>query len=107
MKYDYLVLGHYNTWDKEPEAVSAVPRTAREIVVDHKEIELLAYYHWIERGCPLGSPELDWFRAEFELKSRAAAATRRPPARSEPAPTHVPMRPAHEYAGHRQDKRLT
>ena len=25
-----------------------------------------AYELWIERGCPIGSPEEDWFRAEQE-----------------------------------------
>ena len=34
------------------------------------EISALAYELWIQRGCPLGSPEVDWFRAEEELKSR-------------------------------------
>jgi hypothetical protein len=27
-----------------------------------------AYFHWQERGCPFGSPEEDWFRAEQELE---------------------------------------
>ena len=26
-----------------------------------------AYQLWQKRGCPLGSPETDWFRAEQEL----------------------------------------
>jgi hypothetical protein len=34
------------------------------------ELSSLAYELWIQRGCPLGSPEVDWFRAEEELKSR-------------------------------------
>jgi len=34
------------------------------------EISALAYELWIQRGCPLGSPEVDWFRAEEELKIR-------------------------------------
>jgi hypothetical protein len=35
---------------------------------DHQEvIRLKAYYFWEERGSPLGSPEVDWFRAEQEL----------------------------------------
>jgi len=25
------------------------------------------YELWQERGCPIGSPEVDWFRAEQEL----------------------------------------
>jgi hypothetical protein len=32
------------------------------------EISALAYELWIQRGRPLGSPEVDWFRAEEELK---------------------------------------
>ena len=30
-------------------------------------IEKLAYAYWQERGCPVGSPEIDWFRAEQQL----------------------------------------
>ncbi len=26
-----------------------------------------AYYLWLERGCPMGSQDEDWFRAEAEL----------------------------------------
>ncbi len=45
--------------------VVATPETA-----DHDEISARAYQMWTERGCPLGSPEVDWFRAEEELKKR-------------------------------------
>ena len=31
-------------------------------------IALLAYRYWQERGCPEGSPEEDWLRAESEIK---------------------------------------
>ena len=34
----------------------------------HDEIELLAFELWQERGAPIGTPEIDWFRAEEELK---------------------------------------
>ena len=34
----------------------------------HEDIALLAYSYWQARGCPEGSPEEDWFRAESELK---------------------------------------
>ena len=30
-------------------------------------IEKLAYRFWEERGCPLGSPEEDWLKAEREF----------------------------------------
>ena len=36
--------------------------------VDESEIAALAYELWQERGCPIGSPDKDWFRAEQELK---------------------------------------
>ena len=36
--------------------------------LDHEETERLAYRFWLERGCPTGSPEDDWFRAEDELR---------------------------------------
>ena len=45
---------------------------AQEIIsesVNQAEISALAYELWIQRGCPLGNPEVDWFRAEEELKS--------------------------------------
>ena len=32
-----------------------------------EKIALLAYTYWVQRGCPGGSPEEDWFRAEREL----------------------------------------
>ncbi len=36
---------------------------------DQQEIDILAYHFWQERGCPIGSPEEDWFRAEQSLKA--------------------------------------
>jgi hypothetical protein len=38
--------------------------------VEQQEIAVLAYEFWQARGCPNGSPEEDWFRAEQELQSR-------------------------------------
>jgi hypothetical protein len=32
-----------------------------------EQIELRAYEFWEERGRPLGTPEVDWFKAEHEL----------------------------------------
>ena len=45
-------------------AVEAVERAALE----HEEIARLAYSFWEQRGCPQGSPEEDWFRAEEEIR---------------------------------------
>jgi hypothetical protein len=36
--------------------------------LDQEEIARLAYQFWLERGCPIGSAEQDWFRAEDELQ---------------------------------------
>ena len=38
-----------------------------------KERSLRAHRLWEERGCPIGSPEEDWFRAEEEIRSEQAA----------------------------------
>lgn len=36
---------------------------------NHERTERLAYQFWLERGCPFGSPEVDWLRAEEKLRS--------------------------------------
>lgn len=35
----------------------------------HQEVERLAFRRWQERGCPIGTPEIDWLGAEEELKA--------------------------------------
>jgi hypothetical protein len=37
---------------------------------DAAKIAALAYQLWLERGCPIGSDQDDWFRAESILQSR-------------------------------------
>lgn len=44
------------------------------VVLDPREVEERAYLSWVERGCPMGSPDEDWFRAEQALLARAAGA---------------------------------
>jgi hypothetical protein len=39
-------------------------------------IAKLAYQLWLERGCPDGSPEEDWFRAEQVLDAGAQTVAR-------------------------------
>ncbi len=34
-----------------------------------EDLATRAYFYWLERGCPAGSPEQDWFRAEEELRT--------------------------------------
>jgi hypothetical protein len=50
----------------EPEPVTESGRS--ETPYDQAEIARLAYEYWQARGCPDGSPEDDWFRAERELR---------------------------------------
>jgi hypothetical protein len=38
--------------------------------VSQPEIAALAHRLWQSRGCPEGSPDEDWFRAELELGSK-------------------------------------
>ena len=39
---------------------------------DSSAVALLAYEFWQARGCPEGSPEIDWFRAEQKLAEQSA-----------------------------------
>ena len=59
-------------------AAAMAPDTAAEHVtltspIEHEEVALLAYSYWEARGCPFGSPEEDWFRAERDLCQKAVA----------------------------------
>jgi hypothetical protein len=36
-----------------------------DVMLD-KRIAERAYYHWVHRGKPMGSPEVDWYRAVDE-----------------------------------------
>ena len=38
--------------------------------IDSTEIAALAYRLWLSRGCPEGSPEVDWLEAEQQLRAR-------------------------------------
>jgi Protein of unknown function (DUF2934) len=48
------------------------PAVVSPVVVTHEEIEKLAHRFWAERGYQHGSAEIDWFRAEQELRGRAS-----------------------------------
>jgi Protein of unknown function (DUF2934) len=39
-------------------------------IVRSADIQRLAYEFWQKRGCPFGTPEVDWFRAEHECRER-------------------------------------
>jgi len=35
-----------------------------------EQVAQLAYQLWQTRGCPIGSPEQDWFQAEQQLRNQ-------------------------------------
>ena len=41
--------------------------------VDPETVEAMAYQLWLQRGCPIGSDQEDWYRAEAELKDKNRA----------------------------------
>ncbi|MEO8049808.1 MAG: DUF2934 domain-containing protein [Acidobacteriota bacterium] len=43
-------------------------------VGNQEEVCKLAHSYWQARGCPDGSPEVDWFRAERESNGLATAS---------------------------------
>ena len=49
---------------EEKPSNTALPKEPQE-----NEIAVAAYYLWENRGCPIGSDQDDWFRAEEELKN--------------------------------------
>jgi hypothetical protein len=38
--------------------------------VNSTELEALAYALWQARGCPEGSPDIDWLEAEKQIRAR-------------------------------------
>jgi len=64
----------------EPAQAGSISQLAAAVetpsAVDMREVEERAYQSWIERGCPMGSPDEDWYRAERELIARFATASR-------------------------------
>jgi len=42
-----------------------------------RQVSELAYTLWESRGCPIGSPEEDWFKAEQELAPTAGSTNSR------------------------------
>jgi hypothetical protein len=56
--------------ESTPTSVTKVDADSSE---EHEAIERLAYWYWEQRGCPIGSPEEDWYRAENELRRPSSA----------------------------------
>jgi hypothetical protein len=36
--------------------------------LEYERISALAYFYWQQRGCPVGSSDEDWFRAERDIR---------------------------------------
>jgi hypothetical protein len=47
---------------------SASAETQRTDAPTPNDIAVLAYALWVERGCPDGSPDEDWLRAEQAVR---------------------------------------
>jgi hypothetical protein len=45
--------------------------SAASPTIAQADIAALAYELWQDRGCPIGSPEEDWFRAQERLSAAA------------------------------------
>jgi hypothetical protein len=59
------------------ESVAGILKTSVISEPSYDEVAVHAYHCWQERGCPEGSPEEDWHRAErelLELRSLKASA---------------------------------
>lgn len=57
---------------KKNSGAAAAPVPAQPRSVSHDEIRQLAHRYWAERGHPEGQPEVDWLRAEQELRGKAS-----------------------------------
>jgi hypothetical protein len=50
----------------------------------HEFVEKLAYELWEQRGCPYGSPEVDWFAAEQAVYASLVASGMIAPSPNDP-----------------------
>ena len=56
-----------------------MPKTQKKIYPDSyladKFVALRAYYYWLQRGCPFGSPIIDWFKAVGDISREMTLAS--------------------------------
>jgi hypothetical protein len=45
----------------------------------HEFTRLAAFFLWEQRGCPFGTPEVDWFRAEEQMRRHTEQHSEKPP----------------------------
>lgn len=53
--------------ETNPASVNSYPNGG----ANYEEVKRLAHEYWQARGCPEGSPEEDWFRAEMIINGKA------------------------------------
>ena len=53
----------------------------------NEQVAALAYHLWKERGSPAGTPEIDWFKAEQELKAKEQSVPTRSSKKRKPLTT--------------------
>ena len=53
--------------------VSVSVKTAATVSPTASEIAIVAYQLWLDNGCPVGSDQEDWLRAEAMLRNALAA----------------------------------
>jgi hypothetical protein len=59
-----------------PSATTNLVETGTVENVNANTIGALAYQLWQQRGCPVGSDQEDWFKAESELKAPQTQLTK-------------------------------
>ena len=55
---------------QEVETVELIPESTPAPAPTQDQIAVLAYTLWQQRGCPDGSPDVDWLQAEAELMAK-------------------------------------
>ncbi len=50
------------------DAVQRNPRP-QSVPPEYERLRFLAYQLWQARGCPFGSPDVDWFQAENQIRT--------------------------------------
>ena len=53
-----------------PVPVSRKPAPSQTRELSREAIATAAYYRWLNRGCPQGQDQEDWFEAEREVRER-------------------------------------
>ena len=57
-----------------PSSAKKGTETQPTILAPQEDVAIVAYVLWQQRGCPEGSPEVDWIEAEEIVRNRHASA---------------------------------